>query len=108
MNATTSHPRVQRVRFELRRRTLYVAQVEQVGANFVRITLTGDELAGFQSPGFDDHVKLGVPGAGGEWVLRDFTPRAFDAARGELAIEFALHAHGPASDWARRAAPARR
>lgn len=102
---TTAQRRVQRVRFEPRRRTLYVAQAERMSANFIRVTLTGAELEGFQSPGFDDHVKLGVPDAGGEWVLRDFTPRAFDAARRELVIEFALHAHGPASDWARQARP---
>lgn len=105
MNDTPSRHRPQRVRFELRRRTVYVAQAQRMSANFARITFTGDELEGFQSPGFDDHVKLGVPGAGGEWVLRDFTPRAFDPARGELVIEFALHAHGPASDWARQARP---
>jgi NADPH-dependent ferric siderophore reductase len=34
---------------------------------------------------------------------RDFTPRRFDAATGELWIDFFLHATGPAATWAARA-----
>src|SRR3546814_7647576 len=33
-------------------------------------------------------------------ISRDFTPRHFDHARTELTIDVALHAHGPATDWA--------
>ena len=33
---------------------------------------------------------------------------SFDAARCELTIEFALHGHGRASEWARQAAPGQR
>lgn len=105
MNLFATARRTRRVRFEPRRRTVYVARTEPVGPSFVRVSFTGDDLHDFQSLSFDDHVKLGLPGSDGQMVLRDFTPRAFDASRRELMIEFALHAQGPASDWARRASP---
>src|SRR3546814_10428922 len=40
------------------------------------------------------------PTDGARPVARDFTPRHFDHARTELTIDVALHAHGPATDWA--------
>ena len=46
--------RPQRVRHELRFRMLTVQQVETLSPHMVRVTLGGDELAGFHSPGFDD------------------------------------------------------
>lgn len=101
--------RVQRVRHELRRRELTVLRAEPLGPGFVNLVFGGDELAGFTSLGFDDHVKLLFDAAPGEEpVRRDYTPRRHDAARGELHIEFALHAHGAASDWARQARPGQR
>lgn len=101
--------RVQRVRHELRRRDVSVARVEPLGTEFVRVVFSGDALEGFVSLGFDDHVKFMFGDAGGgEPVRRDYTPRRFDAERRELAIDFALHGDGAASDWARRAAPGQR
>jgi NADPH-dependent ferric siderophore reductase len=101
--------RAQRVRHELVRRRAHVLRSEPLGARMLRITLGGDELAGFRSDAYDDHVKLFFPvaGAGTDATPagRDFTPRRFDAARNELTIDFALHDAGPASDWARRAQP---
>jgi len=38
-------------------------------------------------------------------VMRDYTPRLYNAAARELTIEFALHGDGPAADWASQAAP---
>lgn len=90
-----------------------------------RLTLAGPELAGFVSPGFDDHVKMFFPAPGqSEPVLpvtgpdgltfpesgprplaRDFTPRRYDPQAGELDIDFALLHDGPASHWAARAKP---
>lgn len=101
--------RVERVRHELRRREVVVARVEPLGAEFVRIVFAGPDLEGFVSLGFDDHVKF-IFGAGpdGEPHRRDYTPRRHDAARGELTIDFALHGHGAAADWARQAAPGQR
>lgn len=37
--------------------------------------------------------------------MRDYTPRRYDAAANELDIDFVLHHHGPATDWAHRAEP---
>lgn len=99
--------RVQRVRHELRRRELQVLRTEPLSPGFVAITFGGESLADFVSLGFDDHVKFMLPGETpeAEPVRRDYTPRRFDAARRELTIEFALHGHGAASDWARQARP---
>lgn len=96
----SSVPQVVRVRHELRRRVASVAQVERLAPKLVRITLRGEELRGFTSLGFDDHVKFFVPG--GE-EARDFTPRRFDAAAGELQLDFFLHGGGPAALWAAQA-----
>ncbi|HSU23923.1 MAG TPA: siderophore-interacting protein [Variovorax sp.] len=117
----------QRVRHALRFRALDVLAVEHVTPHLVRVTLGGADLEGFHSPGFDDHAKLFFPdeatGAltlptagpdGPVWpegrkpTMRDYTPRRFDAEAGTLAIDFALHVAGPATRWARQAAPGQR
>lgn len=98
--------RVQRVRHELRRRSLRVLRVQSPSPGFRSITLAGDDLAGFVSASFDDHVKLFFDGVDGHAAIaRDYTPRRHDAAAGELDIEFALHGDGPAVAWAARAQP---
>lgn len=107
MNPAVSTRRVQRVRHELKRRDLQVLRVESPSPHFRRITLGGEDLAGFVSASFDDHVKLFL-GDGPEPVMRDYTPQRHDAAAGELTIEFALHGDGPAAHWARQAAPGQR
>ena len=100
--------RVQRVRHDLRRREVEVARVEPASPGFVRITFAGDELADFVSDSFDDHLKFVFDTPQGETQRRDYTPRRFDRAARTVTVEFALHGHGPASDWARRAAPGQR
>lgn len=102
---TRGERRVQRVRHELRRRSVTVARVEHPTPGFATVTFTGPELAGFTSLSFDDHVKFMFTAADGQTVWRDYTPRRFDAARLELTIEFALHGHGPAAAWAAQAQP---
>jgi NADPH-dependent ferric siderophore reductase len=99
-------PRVERVRHELKRRQLTVARVERVAPSMVRVVLSGAELQGFKSLGFDDHVKLFFPSleVGEEPARRDFTPRRFDRKTGELWIDFFLHEAGPAAGWAARVA----
>lgn len=92
---------VQRVRHELKRRTLTVRRTERLSPQLLRVTFTGEDLHDFVSLSFDDHVKLILPGE--PPVLRDYTPRRFGAD--ELDIEFALHGHGPAARWALQAAP---
>lgn len=115
----------QRLRLDVRFRHLTVLRTEEVTPQMRRVVLGGDDLAGFDSPGADDHIKLFFPNAAGELVLpaltaegpkypegqvpspaRDYTPRWWDHESGELAIDFVLHGdHGVASRWAARAQP---
>ncbi len=116
---------VRRVRHPLALRLARVARVTPITPYLVRVTLAGDELRGFTSASFDDHMKvffpvdgathpvmpaLGPDGPGPEVpgaarpTMRDFTPRRFDADALELDIEFALHDAGPATTWAAQAA----
>jgi NADPH-dependent ferric siderophore reductase len=113
-----------RVRHELRFRKLQVQKAQRITPHLIRITLSGDELAAFTSPGFDDHAKIFFPDAktgalmlpsvgpdGPAWpggqkpAMRDYTPRRYDAEAGTLEIDFALHEAGPATRWAETAKP---
>ncbi len=103
-----------RVRHDTRRRRLVVKDVKKLTPHMTRVTVGGDELAGFVSLGFDDHIKLFFPesesgerDANGEPkpVSRDYTPRHYDAAENTLDIDFALHEAGPATQWAEQAKP---
>jgi len=96
----SDEPRVERVRYELKRRKLSVRRVEPLPAGMIRVVLAGPELEGFTSLGFDDHVKLFFR----DEARRDFTPRRFDPEAGELWIDFYLHDHGPAAEWVAGAA----
>lgn len=119
-NALLRQPR--RVRHELKFRRARVEFVEQLTPVLKRVVLTGDELEGFFSPGFDDHVKIFPVPRGEPLVLatlgpdgpvfpdprpvaRDYTPRAFDAANRRLTIDFAVGHGGPATAWAEDAQP---
>lgn len=122
--AGVRHP-IARVRHDLKMRLLTVRRSVQVTPNMVRITLTGDELPGFASASFDDHVKLffappghdrpalprlepdgpTFPDGAPRPIARDYTPRRYDAAANELDIDFALHDAGPATRWAAEAQP---
>nr|WP_315496137.1 siderophore-interacting protein [uncultured Rhodoferax sp.] len=124
-STTESRPELvaQRVRHPLRFRQLQVSQVERLTPHLVRITLAGDDLDGFVSLGFDDHVKLffpdpvtgalALPTVGPEgpvWpegtrpTMRDYTPHHFDPVAHTLQIDFALHQPGgPATEWAAQA-----
>lgn len=112
-----------RVRHPLRFRSLQVRDVQHPTPHLARITLAGDDLEGFVSLGFDDHVKLffpdpvtgilALPTAGPEgpvWpegtrpTMRDYTPHHFDPVGRTLQIDFALHQPGgPATEWAAQA-----
>lgn len=103
MKDAAQAPVIQRVRHELKRRELTVADVAPLGPGFVAITFTGDDLADFVSASFDDHVKLMFDEQAETPVRRDYTPRRFDREQRTLTLEFALHGHGTASEWARAA-----
>lgn len=98
-------PAFEHVRHEARIRRLEVICNEQVTLAMRRVTLAGDDLADFDNRSFDDHVKLLLPQPDGSFERRDYTPRRFNRAARSLAIDFALHDAGPATDWARRARP---
>ena len=106
-----------RVRHETRARLLTVVAVNDVTPLMRRVTLGGDQLEGFTSLGFDDHIKVFFPPVGGiletptfgpdglvfangRPPMRDYTPRRFDAEAKTLDIDFVLHGDGPASSWA--------
>lgn len=98
-------PRIERVRFELKRRSLQVERSIRLTPGMLRIVFSGDDLRDFASLAPDDHIKLFVPTPSGEVVPRSYTPRRYDAEAHTLAIDFALHDAGPATNWAIDARP---
>lgn len=84
-------------------RSLTVTRTTTLSPGFCRVTVSGDDLDGFASPGPADHIKIVLEN--GE--RRDYTPREFRAATpgnaAELDIDFFLHGDGPAANWARGA-----
>ncbi|MHB1235522.1 MAG: siderophore-interacting protein, partial [Microbacteriaceae bacterium] len=90
---------------------LTVTRTRRVSPSFTRVTLSGEDLAGFTSIGPADHAKLFFPSVDdGVPVARDYTPRAFRAAAGdspaELDFDFVHHpSGGPAAAWASAAEP---
>lgn len=96
-------PTIERVRHDLKLRDVTVARINRVSPGFASITFQGEALADFTSLSFDDHVKFMFNDASGEQVRRDYTPRRVDRDAREIDIEFALHGHGGAAEWARNA-----
>lgn len=99
-NPAVSAPKIERVRHELKRRTLAVAAIERITPGMLRLQLSGDDLADFVSLAPDDHIKILVPGAGEEMERRDYTPRRYDTDARTLLIDFAIHEAGPVTKWA--------
>lgn len=111
----------ERVRHELKFRIASVVRSERITPRMVRVTLQHPDFVNFRSDAYDDHVKLffarpgealaaPVPGPDGLDFPggirpdgRDYTPRRFDTARGEVVIDFVLHGDGPAAGWAANA-----
>jgi NADPH-dependent ferric siderophore reductase len=106
-------------------RPVEVVAVDRLTPRLVRVSLSGEALDGFEIAAPTQHVKVLFPAPGHDAptlpevgpdglrfpdgaerpVMRTFTPRRFDAATGTLDMEFVLHEEGPASAWARQAAP---
>ena len=126
MEVTSGSERVaRRGPLPVKLRLLEVLRVERLTPHMVRVTLGGPELEGFTSPGADDHVKLffaepgqpvpampvmgpqglSMPEGKPKPASRDYTPRRYDAAKGELEIDFVLHGEGPATSWAAAVQP---
>lgn len=84
--------------YELKPRPVTVKSVEDLTSHYRRVVFVGDALSDFQSASPVDHVKFQID-VNGEAIRRDYTPRAF--GNGELTIDFALHANGPVTTWAR-------
>lgn len=113
----------QKVAHTLKLRLLTVKKRRELGPDMVRITLTGSDLEGFYTPGFDDHVKLIFPDPGHKELrlpqmgergmvfpagqekppIRDYTPREFREQEQEMDIDFVVHGEGPACQWAMQA-----
>lgn len=95
---------IMRVSLPLKRRRLTVKAVTDLTPSLRRITLTGADLADFETPSADDHVKLFfTPDDGGEAIGRDYTPRNFRRKALELDVDFVLHESGVATTWAKQA-----
>lgn len=101
----------------IRIRELELLRREQLSPGMIRITLGGDNMAGFESHIADEHVKFVFPDADGElrvptadgdhldWprprpVTRDYTVRRFDAEAGEVDFDVVVHSVGVATTWA--------
>lgn len=121
----TAHLKVEKVQHPIKLRLLEVVNVSELSPSMRRITLSGEDLKGFHSGAFDDHVKLFVPDQVGEKpvmptlgekglvfpedkakpAMRDYTPRRYDPVKNELEVDFVLDHEGPATDWANQAKP---
>lgn len=104
-------------------RLLRVLRAEWLTPGTVRVTLGGEQLPGFRSDAADDGSRLFFPPdpTATSWAPRvegtalvfpgerppgrEYTPRRYDPAAGELAFDFVVHGDGPASNWARNAEP---
>lgn len=102
---TEAAPRIERVRHELKRRNLEVLSADRITPNMIRIVLGGEDLEGFTSLSAGDHIKVFVPDETGEIVMRDYTPRHYDAQNLRLTLDFSVHDAGPATKWAMNAKP---
>ena len=101
-------------------RVVEVRRVVRLTPRMTRLTLGGDQMAGFECPGAASHIRVFLPDAEtGELVLplpgpdgnafpedrprpqsRAYTPRRWRPDAMELDVDFALHDHGPGAAWA--------
>lgn len=78
-----------------------VTSVTSLTPHMLRVRLGGDGLAGLRAfPG--QTLQLLVPDADGP-ARRDYTVRHYAPESAEMGVDFALHADGPATLWARQA-----
>jgi len=94
-------------RHELVFRSATLAARTFLTPSYVRLRLEGADLRGFDSPGADDHIRVFFPPAPTGDLRsapsREYTPVSWDAERGWLDIDVALHGDGVGSRWAESA-----
>ena len=106
MSDTKSGFSIERRGLELRFRNVTLSAREWLAPDFVRVRLSGPDLAGFDSPGSDDHMRLFFPSGPVDSVeelraspSREYTPLAW--GDDWLDVEFAVHGdQGVAAPWA--------
>lgn len=104
-------------------RRLQVLRAAQITPGMRRVTLGGEELAGIADGcnikllfprDADTPLCLPLKGPDGRAlyapgevppVIRTYSVRTHDREAGELHVDFVMHGHGVASEWARRAQP---
>lgn len=107
-------------------RVLEVLRTERLSPHLLRVTLGGDELAGFATDRTGPNIKVYVPRPGQTrpempepdglgnllWptedrrpVMRTYTVRRHDPDAGELDVDFVTHGGGVAGPWAAAARP---
>lgn len=90
---------------------LSVKCAERLSPHYIRITLTGDDVAQFARTTVGTNNKIFLPDAEGsihfdatKSVRRTYTHRGMDLEKKEMYIDFVAHGDdGPASAWALRA-----
>lgn len=97
-------------------RRVTVTRIETLSPLMRRITLQGEELAGFEAPEPASYIKLifpepgqaepdrPLPDAPRPKAMRTYTPLAVRPEALEVDVDFVLHGTGPASAWAAQAA----
>ncbi|MFS0911907.1 siderophore-interacting protein [Microbacterium sp. 179-I 3D2 NHS] len=98
--------RIERRGLDLRFRSVALSAREWLTPAYVRVRLTGSDLAGFESFGADDHMRLFFPADPVDSVegmraapSREYTPLAW--GDDWLDVEFAVHGdEGVAAPWA--------
>ncbi len=102
-------------------RILEVLRTENLTPNMKRVVLGGGDLSDFPEGHESANFKLLIPKPGQTDIalppfndtpdqhkpsVRTYTLRRFDGERGEVIVDFMMHAdHGPASGWAAAARP---
>lgn len=81
-----------------------VSSTRRLTSHMQRITFEGPGLAGFTSSGRpDERLLVGLPPHYRD--QRSYTVRRWDPERGELTVDFVVHAGGNAARWAEQATP---
>lgn len=88
-------------------KTGIVVGLHEVTPRTRRLVLAGSDIADFVTPAgaLGPYLKLKLEGTGGRKLVRTYSIRRHDPARGELHVDVILHEGGAGSDFVRRAQP---